>query len=471
MASLLGELVEEARTSEHTALREAAAKFTVDVDKIAQPRDLSLGAVWNLCCLFFEWCGLGSIADRFARRLGECSVPYDARRELFNDFQTFFEEKYGLLNGAGEKVSEKDLLKLIQFLDLGLRLFPDQTREWMVEKRGKLKMLIGLGSDWAEDLKALLHLDGQEEASGTQAWAGKALDKHQPIFDILGQKLASLKANGIEREYLYYKDMTCSYRKKQFYFQLTVAFLESDMPSDSPYVRLKTSSESADDAADSLSGMAVDVSEAESLGLILDEQQKQMHRIKVVPFLFDGMQSFDDFVCCACNILGGVPGRLEKVFDLVDQDIKKNLKENEVPMFIGFSMGGMFAHACAARFHRASLALNPLGCGNGVRGAIGEDNWFRAIYEDADKHTSFVCQNDWVADQEGSLVRKPILGQAYRMTAFYKEDHNKYDAGERHCRLRPLLEKEMSENITRADKLVFPKKMLVTILRPGQTTS
>lgn len=451
IASLLAEMIEEGEDSGDEELRAAALSFDRDLGRIAEPKGFSLAGLWYLCCCFFERFGLDSAADRFAKRLATCPISCDGRRDLFNDFRVFFDKKYGL-SGEGRRLErEEDLMRYVQFLDASIRLFPQQAREWILQERCALRAVVGqaagLPSPLTSDRRAAAEPASSREgnvSSGPLYWEGPAMDRYRSLLDFLSDRteLAPVKSNGIERQYLSFSGMEVSNRRKQFYLELATCFERS-----LAYYGVKHYVQSRPlslcwnrerlqyDGAPFIKGK-----EASDLGLIINEEQRARADLKVVPFCFHGACRARDFQCCAYNILDGTPSRLKEIFESVKEDLDK-LKPNEVPVFVGCSMGGMLAHACGAYFHRTSVGFNPLGCGEGVRKSIGDENWLRAMYEDGSKHISLFGKGDWVNDRS-PITKKPLPGQTYKLDKLYESSREFFGTADLHNEVFALVDEE-----------------------------
>ncbi|MDR2420293.1 MAG: hypothetical protein LBD40_03250 [Puniceicoccales bacterium] len=168
----------------------------------------------------------------------------------------------------------------------------------------------------------------------------------------------------------------------------------------------------------------------------LPEEDRRNPDLKIVPlFVFSyGVGSGNtarQALASVRNMCNGVPENLRQAEKVIKGEIDKvtsafrALQENGradpniryVPVMGGHSMGGMFAHAVAAKNNWSSICWNTLGHGNGViDDFVGRENWARANNTThARQHISFTTEGDLVSDR---CIRKPTLGQSYRIPNF-----------------------------------------------------
>jgi pimeloyl-ACP methyl ester carboxylesterase len=161
---------------------------------------------------------------------------------------------------------------------------------------------------------------------------------------------------------------------------------------------------------------------AREFGIISSEFQmpEGKTKIQVLCIGFYGVDNLAKTREAAIDVLGGTPPLLQEAENFTNQRLKTLQRYVAadvcvVPYFIGHSMGGMVAQAMGAAFNAGSVALNPLGMGSGcqgfvekkARGALG-----RAMdAAHASMHIAFCSDGDWLRPP----IRKPILGQPYRM--------------------------------------------------------
>ena len=198
---------------------------------------------------------------------------------------------------------------------------------------------------------------------------------------------------------------------------------------------------------------------AKVLGILTPEKAKEyeekgIDQIMPLYITFQPMQSFKDFVNCTKNILNLVPPSIihadkftQALVDHINRVNEEITRECPiVPVFLGFSMGAMFATAMAVKYGFSSVVFNPLGLGKGIMNFIGEKNLRIARDENhAHCYQSYFMMRDWVTDHENNYISKlfvfkPLIGQSYMITDFPKYVNDMNSNG-RHNYISYLLNK------------------------------
>jgi hypothetical protein len=138
----------------------------------------------------------------------------------------------------------------------------------------------------------------------------------------------------------------------------------------------------------------ISVTQAQKFGFILPENISERMRcnpnLKIKPLMIRcfGVGSGSTLAQIqegARNILSSPTGRLESAnalvlshIELVRRRFESNSNVLIVPFVTGFSLGGMFASAIAARNNITSMVFNGLGLGESACNFVGIKNWTRA---------------------------------------------------------------------------------------------
>ncbi|MDE6432579.1 MAG: hypothetical protein K2L13_04265 [Opitutales bacterium] len=176
--------------------------------------------------------------------------------------------------------------------------------------------------------------------------------------------------------------------------------------------------------------------------------EENITNIRPLYIIFRSARNFRDTLSSAKNIIDCLPKSIENADILARAAIEQVRKKNEsnkgkpyyaplVPVFLGFSMGGMEAQAISKRHGFASISFNSLGLGDAVRDyakpvkeEIKDESTIPASFDkfvtayakfiDAISHQGFIMPKDWVADVDDHLTAeiftgKPQAGQTYRL--------------------------------------------------------
>ncbi|MDR1233088.1 MAG: hypothetical protein LBJ75_02400 [Puniceicoccales bacterium] len=214
----------------------------------------------------------------------------------------------------------------------------------------------------------------------------------------------------------------------------------------------------------------ISIAQAQKFGFILptdiNERVRRNTNLKIKPLMIrcfgvGSGSTLDQIREGTKNILSSSTDRLASANDLILSHIKsvqeKFKSDSNVivaPFITGFSLGGMFASAIAARNNFSSMVFNGLGLGETGCKFVGKENWARA-QQQPDSHVAMFVDHDFVASPDspwhdstktpGRIVRIPSDNPERSIAKmgtihFYKENfdkaHKAYLASRPHARDR-----------------------------------
>jgi hypothetical protein len=162
---------------------------------------------------------------------------------------------------------------------------------------------------------------------------------------------------------------------------------------------------------------SISVEQAKEFGFILpDERLGRNPNLTVVPLIIRcfglGSGNFcNQAITGASNVLslatpelGNANALVESLIESEQQKFASNGNVVVVPIVTGFSMGGMYATAIAAKNNWTSVTFNGLGLGKAGYDFIGEGNWEIAQQQPA-SHINLFVEHDFVASQNSPLSK------------------------------------------------------------------
>ncbi|KAK8841701.1 hypothetical protein M9Y10_026645 [Tritrichomonas musculus] len=175
------------------------------------------------------------------------------------------------------------------------------------------------------------------------------------------------------------------------------------------------------------------VTDAKRLGLITPEKAEELkechiNEIQLIYIIFRSLSCIKDVFTAAKNVMDLVPVSIDHADKFTRELIEKIRNFNQkvssskircIPLFLGFSMGGMTAKVMSIKYGFSSVVFNPLGIGRGLQNFIGEEKL--KIARD-DNHSlcyqSYFMKWDWVSDSHSNniskyFIFKPQIGQSF----------------------------------------------------------
>ncbi|MDR1891071.1 MAG: hypothetical protein LBQ23_02710 [Puniceicoccales bacterium] len=162
---------------------------------------------------------------------------------------------------------------------------------------------------------------------------------------------------------------------------------------------------------------SISVAQAKEFGFILpDERLSCNPNLTVIPLIIRcfGLGSgnfWNQAITSTSNVLSlptpefwNANALVESLVESEQQKFASDENVVVVPIVTGFSMGGMYATAIAAKNNWASITFNGLGLGKAGYDFIGEENWEIAQQQPA-SHINLFVEHDFVASQNSPLSK------------------------------------------------------------------